>query len=133
MDLRQREEVFQPSDDHAWLGSAHGTDATDSITLDPALFSAVTFPNKVIPSGVTLGKVTATGLYGPYSNAAADGREVMQGHLFTTQPMDVGVAGGRVTAPLLVHGDVLRNKLPAGHGLDAAGETDVAGRIRYTG
>lgn len=54
----------------AWLLSPHGTDpgTTPSITLDVSAFTAgVHYPNGYIPSGTPLGKITATGLYGPYS------------------------------------------------------------------
>lgn len=55
-------------DDQSWLGSAHGTNECDTITLDgPACLDA--FPDGVIPSGVVLGKITATGKYGPASTA----------------------------------------------------------------
>lgn len=53
-------------DDQSWLGSAHGTNECDTITLDgPACLDA--FPDGVIPSGVVIGKITATGKYGPTS------------------------------------------------------------------
>lgn len=54
----------------AWLLSQHGTDpgTTPSITLDVSAFTAgVHYPNGYIPSGTPLAKITATGLYGPYS------------------------------------------------------------------
>jgi hypothetical protein len=55
-------------DDQSWLGSAHGTNECDTITLDgPACLDA--FPDGVIPSGTVLGKITATGKYGPSSTA----------------------------------------------------------------
>lgn len=54
----------------SWLLSPHGTDpgTTPSITLDVSAFTAaVHYPNGYIPSGAPLGKITATGLYGPYN------------------------------------------------------------------
>lgn len=53
-------------DDQSWLGSAHGTNECDTITLDGAACLDA-FPDGVIPSGVVLGKITATGKYGPAS------------------------------------------------------------------
>jgi hypothetical protein len=53
-----------------WLLSQHGTDpgTTPSITLDVSAFTAnVHYPNGYIPSGTNLAKITATGLYGPYT------------------------------------------------------------------
>lgn len=129
MDLSQRTTDFLPSEDQTWLGSAHGTTEADSITLDPALFDLVTnFPDGFIPSGVVVGKVTATGLYGPYATAATDGREVAAGHLFTTVEMDATSA--RVTAALYWHGEVVEANLPTNHGLDAGAKADLT-HIRY--
>jgi hypothetical protein len=54
----------------SWLLSQHGTDpgTTPSITLDVSAFTAgVHYPNGYIPSGTNLAKITATGLYGPYT------------------------------------------------------------------
>lgn len=54
----------------SWLLSQHGTDpgTTPSITLDVSAFTpAVHYPNGYIPSGASLAKITASGLYGPYT------------------------------------------------------------------
>jgi hypothetical protein len=54
----------------SWLLSQHGTDpgTTPSITLDVSAFTAgVHYPNGYIPSGTALAKITASGLYGPYT------------------------------------------------------------------
>lgn len=54
----------------SWLLSPHGTDpgTTPSITLDVSAFTAGThYPNGYIPSGTNLAKITASGLYGPYT------------------------------------------------------------------
>lgn len=58
------------SEDRSWLLSAHGTDpgTTPSITLDVSTFDRAThYPDGYIRSGTVLGKITASGLYGPYS------------------------------------------------------------------
>lgn len=115
------------SDDKSWLGSAHGFDSMPTITLDADLFTA-TFTDGYVPSGVTLGKVTASGLFGPYDNAAVDGRDVMAGHLGERREIP---AGTNIPAPLFRHGQVIEANLPTDHGLDAAGKADVAGRIDY--
>jgi hypothetical protein len=115
-------------EDRSWLGSAHGTTATRTITLNVALFTAGThYPKGYIASGTLLGRVTATGLYGPYSNAASDGREVAAGYLFNSTPVRAG--GPNVGAPLLEHGVVRTALLPANHGLDAGARVDLAGTI----
>lgn len=129
MDLTVRDEVFA-SENRAWLGSQHGTESNRSITINAALFTAAThYPDGFIPSGVVLGRVTASGLYGPYDPAALDGRETAAGHLFNSTPVRAGATN--IGAPLLDHGAVVESKLPAGHGLDAAAKTDLAGQIRY--
>ncbi|GAA3877882.1 hypothetical protein GCM10022243_48230 [Saccharothrix violaceirubra] len=53
-----------------WLAGEHGTGPGDnpSVVLDVSLFTQnIHYPNGYIPSGTPLAKVTATGLYGPYS------------------------------------------------------------------
>lgn len=67
--------TYLPSEDQRWIAPG-GIDAlrdADSITLDRSAFDLVTaFPNGVIPSGVVLGKITATGLYGPYGASPSE-------------------------------------------------------------
>lgn len=123
--LKITEEAFS-NEDQRWLGGDHGTDICDSITLDADLFLA-TFPNGIVPSGVWLGKITATGLYGPYNNTALDGREVNRGALFKTTNLrgTTAATAQDVTAALFWHGEVVEAYLPVGHGLDAAGRADL--------
>lgn len=129
MDLNVRTVAYQ-TEDHSWLGSAHGTEATDSIVLDLNLFTAGThYPKGFIPSGMPVGKVTATGKYGPYVGDATDGRGELAGHLFTSKTVNPG--SRYIGAALFTHGKVVVANLPANHGLDAAGRADVAGRIQY--
>jgi hypothetical protein len=57
-------------ENRSWLLSSHGTEpgATPSITLDVSAFTqSIHYPNGYIPSGTPLAKITASGLYGPYS------------------------------------------------------------------
>jgi len=119
--------VFKPSENQSWLGSAHGTDNADPITLDGDSF-LTTFTDGVIPSGVVLGKVTATSKYRQYSNAASDGTQTAVGMLLTT--VDLGGVTSAVvedvTAALYWHGEVIEANLPTNHGLDSAGKTDLA-------
>ena len=128
MNLTTTTETFQ-NEDQTWLGSAHGTDMCRSITLDTSAFTAGThYPNGYFPSGLPLGRITATGLYGPYDGAATDGRETLAGFLFTT----VDAPSVNTVDPqgaLLDHGRVVAAKLPIA--VDAAGQTDAAGRIIF--
>lgn len=129
MDISVRTEAFGV-EDRSWLGSAHGTAATRSITLDPALFTSGThFPSGYVKSGTVLAKVTSTGFFGPYNDALTNGQQIAAGHLFNSVPMATG--GAKQGAPLLEHGFVVEAKLPTNHGLDAAAKTDLAGRIQY--
>lgn len=133
LDLSARRVTWGGSD-MSWLKSAHGTLTNVSVTLDLALFNfSTTFTSKKLPSGIVLGKVTATGKYGPYSDAdTTTGRGVAAGHLFT----DVDVTTlllvqgsttltGNIVAPMFIRGLVLEAKLPTNHGLDAAAKADL--------
>lgn len=131
MDISVRTDNYQV-ENHSWLGSAHGTDAGRAITLDVSTFTEGThYPNGYIPSGIVLGKITASGKYGPYNNGASDGREVAAGHLLTSTKVQPDATTIDVGAALLEHGVVVEAKLPSGHGLDANGKTDLAGRFTY--
>lgn len=128
MNLQQTVRTFG-MDDQSWLGSEHGTQATESITLDVSTFTPAThYPAGYFKSGIPLGKITAGGKYGPYDDTATDGRQTLVGFLFaavgapTVNTVDVGAA-------LFVHGKVRESRLPVA--VDAAGKTDVAGRIRF--
>ncbi len=131
LNLPIRTEVFSASEDQRWLGSAHGTNSADPITLDGDAFLA-TFPTGVVPSGVVLGKITATGLYRPYIDGNVDGTNVAAGHLFTTTDLGgtTAAAVDKVGAALYWHGEVVEASLPANHGLNAAAKVDLP-QIRY--
>lgn len=115
-------------DDPSWLGSAHGLDSTEPVTLLISAFTAGThYPKGFLPGGLPLGKITASGKYGPYDNAATDGRETLVGFLVGPRQVTAGQvnAGGAI----LTHGKVREARLPIA--VDANGKTDVAGRIRF--
>ncbi|MFE0533827.1 head decoration protein [Streptomyces nigra] len=128
MNLTTTTETFG-QDDQSWLKSAHGTDSAQPITLDTSAFVAGThYPNGYFPSGLPLGRITATGLYGPYDGAASDGRETLAGFLFTA----VSAPSVNTIDPqgaLLWHGAVIEAKLP--RPVDAAGKGDVAGFVKF--
>lgn len=114
-------------ENRSWLASQHGTDHRPSITLDVSAFTPATHhPNGFIASGTVVGKITATGLYGPYDADADDGTEVAAGHLFHS----VNVVGEtKVGNAIIVHGFVSESRLPANHGLDDAAK----GQLRMIG
>ncbi|MDX3839560.1 hypothetical protein [Streptomyces europaeiscabiei] len=72
MNLTQTTESFG-QDDQSWLASAHGTDTARSITLDTSAFTAGThYPNGYFPSGLAVGKIAASGKYGPYAGRTSE-------------------------------------------------------------
>jgi hypothetical protein len=127
VDISVRTETFG-GDDQSWLGSAHGTSSGRTVTLDKSKFTSGThYPNGYLRSGTPLGKVTASGKYGPYDDAAVDGRQTLVGFLLTPQSTTSG--GNDLVAPLFEHGAVVEANLPIA--IDANGKTDVAGRIWF--
>lgn len=128
MDLTMKSETFG-QDNQSWLGSAHGTDMARTITLDTSAFTAGThYPTGHFPSGLPLGKITATGKYGPYNNALADGTETLAGFLLTA----VKAPAVNTIDPqgaLHIHGVVVETNLPIA--IDANGRTDLAGRFIF--
>lgn len=111
----------------SWLLSqwGQGPGENPSITVDVSAFTAGThYPNGFIPSGQALGKITATGLYGPYDDAAVDGRAVCAGFLHSSVKVPnladtTKDAGGA----LVVAGFIKLSKLPIA--LDANGQADL--------
>lgn len=102
-----------------------------SITLNMATFVAADhYPQGYLPSGLLLGKITATGLYGPYDATATDGREVAAGFLWDAfTPTDLT---GNEAAPLWFGpGAIQENKLPANSGVDAAAKTALANWFKF--
>src|SRR5687768_3542782 len=89
-----RTEVAWANEDRRWLAHRKGYDTNRSITLDMSTFAAGHLTVKgAIPSGVVLGKITATGKYGPYDTDGADGRQTAAGFLFSSVvPDDVNLA-----------------------------------------
>lgn len=120
MRLAHREEVYDPAEDHRWLGSKHATDTAKTVTLDASAFQDEGIgEDGVIPSGILIGPTTADpNLYGPVTHSdVAEG----EGHLLTTKNTGPGYDTD-TPAALLWHGRVIVDNLPDGHGLD----TDTA-------
>lgn len=111
-------------DDQSWLGSAHGTQATQTVTLDTSAFTKAThYPEGFFRSGIPLQRL-GSGLYGPYTGTGS-----LDGFLFAAvsappaDTIDVGAA-------ILEHGRVRVSRLPVS--LDvAAARTAVGGRIIF--
>lgn len=116
------------TENRQWLASPHGSGPgeTPSATLSVAAFTEGThYPNGFVPSGTVLAKITASGLYGPYTTGGSGGLEVAAGILFSS----VTVKGkAKVGGAILKHGHVTESKLPfqSGSGsIDAAGKADL--------
>jgi len=112
------------AENRSWLLSQAGVGPGEnpSIILDIASFDAEDhYPEGYIPSGIVLGKITASGEYGPYDATATDGRETAVELLFGSLTVEPGatVVGGAG-----VHrGEVEPGRLPIKSGtgaLDAA-------------
>ncbi len=94
--------------DQSWLGSSHGIANCRTETLDVSSLTAGThYPKGYLPSGYPLAKVG--GLLVPYNSAGIDGSEDLAGHLFTDQ----SIGAGDIAVPLLDHGRVKTEKVPA--------------------
>ena len=138
-------EQYLATEDHSWLGSRHGAEAPDGVTLDASTLSGI-FTDGRVPSGLILQKITATGLYGPLdvTTPAADGRQLIA----TANIPDIRVlwmttnlqAGGRfgqafvnTGAPVLWHAELVSAKLPRQTGSGSAAQTGVAAAINASG
>lgn len=123
-------------DSRDWLLARKGFDTCRSETADLSLFTTGLGFSNPIPSGTVLGKVTATGLIGPYNPDGADGRQTAVGHLFNPLRLQdaEGNAFTRAPCTVLWEGIVRRDNLPTFSGdegeLDAAAEVDLK-FIRY--
>ena len=126
---------YLAGEDQRWVGDLTTWGSNESITLDRSAFNLATFPNGFLPSGIVLAKVTATGLYVPYADAGeagAPGTGVAQGFLAVAVAVPTDAAATQdIAAALYWQGRVIESMLPTGHGLDAAGKTDLAAKFRF--
>ena len=106
--------------DTRWRASQHASDVARPGQLNPALFTAGTHYNlngatdNVIPSGVAVGQVTATKLYGPYDATANDGRQVLAGYINDNDGVELGLtpASAKPTFAVLKHALIKASVLP---------------------
>lgn len=134
MDISVRTGRTLVNEDQRWMTGATLNmlrSSTRTVTLDRSAFDLVTaFPNGVIPSGVVLAQITATGLYAPYSDVGTGGLSTAVGFLAVSVPYDrVSLATSDLIAALLWKGEVVTSFLPTGNGLDANGRTDLAAKF----
>lgn len=120
-----------------WLASRHGTDSTETITLDLTKLTknthyvepTATQPHGYIRSGVPVGRITASGLFGAYDAAAKDGREVFAGLVYAEAPFTPGVT--KVPAALFWHGTVNTAKIPGGIDPAKIAASPAGAQIRF--
>lgn len=101
----------------AWLASSHGAGNGRTRTLDLSKFTSGTHydaTTKVIPSGIALGKVTATGLYAPWTSGATDGTQVLDSFLLGSHRAlrADGSTPTVIAAAVLVHAIIRPSLLP---------------------
>lgn len=117
------------SEDRTWLMGPHGTEpgTTPSTTILLSLFSDAKFAQD-IKSGCVLGRVTASGLYGPYDPAANDGRQVARRLTMNTYSRKAGDSTKRIADGGVIHAFINPAKLPYTGigGLDADALTDMS-------
>lgn len=126
------------AEDHSWQldPQPHNQGLRRNETLLVSLFTqAQHFVNGYIPSGTILGRVTASGLLGPYLDAASDGRQTAVGVLLDSVSVigPAGVVKARVgVATLVAFKGITKARLPftsgtaAGGGyIDANGQADL--------
>lgn len=113
-----------------WLLDEPGT--KPNVTLDISKFTAGThYPNGYIPSGTAIGKVTATGLFGPYNDAASDGTQTCYGFTYADvrAVRQNGTTAAKVGTGAVVHDAIVSvGKLPFASGagaIDANGKADL--------
>lgn len=115
--------VTVPVVDVEFLASAKNQ-VTKGVTLDASTFTADGNGNKIVKAGTVLGKITASGLYGPYADAAVDGRTLAELILLNT----INVRDGNAAVAALSQGVVLEARLT---GLDANAKTDLTNRFEF--
>jgi hypothetical protein len=102
--------------DYRWLRSNHGADAGISGTLALATVADLRNAEGYIPSGILVGQITASGLYGLFDVNASDGREVLAGAILAdvkiTNSKFVVQSSGKAPISVLKHGTIARKYLP---------------------
>lgn len=128
-DISVEKKEYLPADRPWLLFEASGNDgpvSTTTIVLDFSLFTKAThYPNGFLPSGLVLGKVTTGGRGAPYSDAASNGTQTAIGFLYNAVAVPSDLTKKVAVAVTDCFAVVSESRLPANHGLDAAGKTDL--------
>lgn len=132
-DISRKQGETYLNEDQRWLKGGQLYAPADSILLDLTAFDLdATFPDGFIPSGIALGRVTATGLLAPYDPDAVNGSETAVGRLFTTVAYNRDSDADEIGGSLAVRCDVIRNYLPAQDTADAAAEEELVHMRHFT-
>lgn len=114
----KREPSALVSGEAEFLASENFVTKRVGVTIDSDTVTEDADGHKIINKGTVLGRISSTGLYGPYDNAASDGREEAKGFLVE----GVDVRWGDVTAGMVISGSVVADRCS---GLDASGKADL--------
>ncbi|AJW76992.1 head decoration protein [Marinitoga sp. 1155] len=101
--------AFLVSDHYVMLGCV----------IDSSTVTADSDGDKILKAGTILGKITASGKFGPYDSTATDGRQTAVGIL----AHDVDVTKEDAMVNYLIHGVVQESKLT---GIDATAKTQLS-------
>ena len=112
------------AEDRSWYIGEHGANVDINVPLDFTTFTGANFADGLVKSGCVLGKITATGKYGPYDPAATDGRNTAACHLHSSFKVPANTATV-ASAAGVVHANVKVPRLPYASG---AGALDAAVR-----
>jgi len=110
-----------PQADVEFLASAHYV--TKPVTIDASTVPADGNGDKILRAGTVLGKITASGLYGPYDPGAADGRQTAECILLHS----VNCRHGNQAVAAVTHGVVYEARLT---GVDEQAKQHLA-RIEF--
>jgi len=105
-----------------WFASEHLQMLPEGVTIDYTTVPTAGDGSRLVESGAALGKITASGKYGPYDDSASDGREVAKG-LAVVDEGSMDVVSADNGCGLLIHGFVYAARLPADP--DANGKADM--------
>jgi len=108
----------------SFLASEHSLSKRAGVTIDYTTVATDSNGNRYLMAGTALGKITASGKYGPYTDSNDDGREVGVGLL----EHDIEVKTGDGLASILLHCAAIEARCV---GVDAAFKVDCPLIIFY--
>lgn len=107
MDLSRTSTTITNPEDRSWIIGRHGEDSCVPVQLDATVMLAA-FPAGLVPSGVEISKLTATGRWVLGAGTGTDAGQ--RGFLYSTTSVQAGVNPG---AAVFWHGAVVKAKIAA--------------------